>query len=574
MRYTTLIITLITFLFAWRTYGQNEPVKTVEVAKRFNIVTIPTDAQLIGFLDNGQEQVQTNPSPEYEPGKGTIFTFEARKPGYVSVRRKYTREKGGVESDTIVLSTRMVKLTASLPAAELVINNTTIVKAPYDLIIPLNKSFTVEARCPGYRHISQTFYNQAGKPDPDPEYNFLLEDRILKLKATPAGAVIFKDGIKSGQDTADILIKKDACVSVYVKLPGFDRKSKSYCNKENEELPVYDEIHLTDRLAEIKTDPDYAQISVDGRDVAAGSYDLKIPEGTCLLVQAKADGYVPASETICNKTGTDPVKEKYLLKLAPDEVLKQTVESNKANAEYLLDVNPDLKPEEAWKKLCSILQEYHFDIETHDDAVDFLRTKWYLSQPMNANSSFPRIIRTRVDVKSGSKKPLRYILQIKNEISSLSKDCVADVIRNQQISNDACFDASSRILRRYAEMIGDIQGRVGFTPLGAETNGSGQDGQKTATFIDNSEPDGKPNNKEGDYFLAIWKCGAIDDTLKITKDGENYQLERKGKKVKLYSREDYLVNKDPSIGKITWSGPHLLFLGKEYEDVTVVAQPK
>jgi hypothetical protein len=441
-------------------FAQNDALKTVFVAKDFVIKTIPHNADVIAINSNGGEQKVGNDSAALHADKGEVYTIEVRKEGFQSVRKLYTRQKDGVEEDIVELPNRILRLSAIPIESSIFVDNIGI-GSSHDIYIPKDKSVSVEAKYPGFVTQSKVFYNVPGQEEPGISYQFKLEDRFVEIKASPADASILVDGKSKGIGKADVVIKKNSCVKVSVEHPGYVSKTVSFCNKDNEtEPPLSQEIQLRDRSAQFIVQPDNASISVDGKEVGKGTYEVKIPDGKCVEVFIHADGFAPIQQNLCNRQDGVQPDSVYTIKMVDDEAFTQSEQSGVANGIFGVEVNPDTDPIEAWKKLCSIIQTYFDEIESQDATTSYLKTNWVASIPFNLTSPFPRIIRTRVVVTSGGSNPLKYNIKIQSEISRMGKDCKPEGMKYPPVNRDDCFDPFSRIFRKYKDLITEVQARL------------------------------------------------------------------------------------------------------------------
>jgi hypothetical protein len=461
MRFITPLVFVVLLCSAHFGIAQNVAANTVFVSKDFVIKTNPRNADIIAINSNGGEVKLGNDTVELHADKSEAYTIEVRKDGYQSVRKIYTRQKGGLEEDMVELPTRVVKINVSPADARVYVDNVSLNGTSPEAIIQKGQSITVDVKYPGYVTQTQVFYNKPGEAEPEITHFFKLQDRMITVKAVPKDASIMVNGKKAGQGTADVVIKKDSCVNVLAERVGYASKSVSYCNKDNEgDLNLSDEIQLKDRVAQINVQPEGASISVDGREVGKGNYAVNIPEGKCVDVFIQYPGYAPVQQSLCNKPDVSQPEANYAIKMPEDEAYTQSEESSIANVNFGVEVNPSLSAPEAWKKLCSIIQTFFDEIESQDATTSYLRTNWVASIPFNLTSPYPRIIRTRVVITSGGSSPLKYNIKIQSEVSRMGKDCKPEGMKYPPVSRDDCFDAFPRIFRKYKDLVSEVQARL------------------------------------------------------------------------------------------------------------------
>ena len=438
--------------------------------KELIVTATPAGAELYRKLNNGGEvKLGANPAT-IKLEKDIPFIVEARLKGYVSVTKTYIRndkefktEKAKNPNEKIELTDRIITINASPADCHIYSNGADRGKAPLDITIPKGQSITVEAKKSGYVTQTKTFYNKEGQDDPTASYLFKLDDRLVSLKALPSDATIYVDDKKKGDGNADIIIPKDKCVEVRVEHEGYVKETATYCNKESEAAPpLADQIRLKTRLVQLNTQPDDASIIIDGKEVGKGSFTLKLPEDKCTDVVIKREQYLPVTRRICNKTDMQVPELALALKLTQDESYSESEGSAKANNNFAIEVSPDLAEKDAWKILNSIVQTYFDEIENIDAATGYMRTNW-VGATYNKASQKQTTIRTRLLITTASISPLKYNLKIQSESSTVVD---GDITDNSQecnkppLTKDNCFSPWPRILRKYNELISEVQRRL------------------------------------------------------------------------------------------------------------------
>lgn len=435
--------------------------------KELIITATPASAELYRKLNNGGEiKLGANPAT-IKLEKDIPFIVEARLSGYVSVTKTYIRNDKEFKTDkaknpheSIVLTDRIITINASPSDCRIFANGADRGKAPLDIIVQKGQSVTVEAKKSGFVTQNKTFYNKEGQDDPTSSYLFKLEDRLVSLKAIPSEASIFVDGKKKADGNTDVIIGKEKCAEVKVSLNGYQDETVTYCNKETEPAPpVNDQIRLKTRLIQINPTPDDASILIDGKEVGKGSYTLKLSEGQCAQVIIKKETYRPEKVDLCNKTDMQIPEMVLTPKLVTDEAYSESAESDKANRNFNVEVNPLSKELDSWKILNSIVQTYFDEIETVDASTGYMRTNWAVGK-FNHNQT---IVRTRIVVTTASISPLKYNLKIQSEstdnpaakVTDNKGECV-----NPPITRDDCFYPWPRILRKYNDFIMEVQRRL------------------------------------------------------------------------------------------------------------------
>jgi len=184
----------------------------------------------------------------------------------------------------------------------------------------------------------------------------------------------------------------------------------------------------------VTTSPQTAKIYVDGILMGAGKVVVKISKNSCVTVDVKQDGYIPETRTYCDKKGiTDPPSSEYI-QLQEDEAFSSSTESNIANIDVQLSVNPSKTKEEAWKEIVGVVLEKFDDLENSDEKTGYLRTSW-VGMTFKSNT-----LRVRFIVKQSSESPLIYRAKFVSESSGKP---------GTPYNADEQYKAFNRILKKY-----------------------------------------------------------------------------------------------------------------------------
>ncbi len=439
----------------------------VNAQKEVTVSVNPTDAEIYEISANGYAMKRGAGSIILKLEKDKAVTLEARKPGFVSEKKTFLRGKNGEPTATIELTQRSVQVNASPADAMILVNGAEIGRSSQTITIPKGVSITIDIKKPGFVTQSKTLYNKQGEEVPEITYLFKLEDRIVSVKADPQDASIFVDGKKKGEGTAQVIIPKDKCVVVKVEKQSFISNEVTYCNKELENSPpLVDVIRLKDRSIQINAIPEDARIFVDNKEVAKGNYNMKLNAGKCSELLVLKSGYVGYKLNLCNQSDATAPEGSYAIQLKEDEAYLQSEQSSIANKNFNLVIeNPSITAQDAWKKLVSIIQSYFDEIETVDFSTSYLKTNW-VGKTFNLGSEFKSMIRTRVIITYGGEAN-KYNIKILSEITKPDSNCARsanDITSSSKSSsltatNDECFEPVDRILRKYSDLISDIQRR-------------------------------------------------------------------------------------------------------------------
>ncbi len=184
----------------------------------------------------------------------------------------------------------------------------------------------------------------------------------------------------------------------------------------------------------VTTSPQTAKIYVDGIQMGTGKVVVKVPKNSCVTVDVKLDGYIQETRTYCDKKGiTDPPSSEYI-QLQEDEAFSSSTESNIANTEVQLNVNPNKSKDEAWKIIVGVVLEKFDDLENSDEKTGYLRTSW-VGMSFKSNT-----LRMRFIVKQSSDSPLVFRAKFVSEASGKP---------GTPYNADEQYKAFNRILKKY-----------------------------------------------------------------------------------------------------------------------------
>jgi len=412
------------------------------------VKTTPADARIMTVSLSGERSEIGTGTCDLKPGKEPI-SIVVEKEGYEPVKKSYVKNGSGVITDDIVLKNRIVKITSNIYDAEIYQDGMLIGKGGNEnkILVKENSNVSLLAKSPGYLTKTVVYYNMPGQPEPPVHDMLVLDDRAVNVTAYPARSSILSDGVKMGEDSKQVIVPKGTCVTVTIAKEGYAKVEKVYCNKENMPAPPINEvIALTDREVRINTTPENAQIKINGKIVSGKDLNLTIPENQCVDVEVSKEGFDTQKRSYCNSpnTGSLPVTDH--ISLAEDEAWTSSIQSDQANINFSVSINPQLNEESAWKILSQIILDKFDILEITDRSTGYLRTAWHIKQFSNGT-----IVRTRVIVKQGNIEPLKYVVKIVSEIS---------IVKNVSASEDENFREWDRLLKTYKDIISEIQARL------------------------------------------------------------------------------------------------------------------
>jgi PEGA domain len=191
----------------------------------------------------------------------------------------------------------------------------------------------------------------------------------------------------------------------------------------------------------VTTSPQTARIYVDGVQMGTGKVVVKVSKNACVTVEVKMEGYIPETRTYCDKKGVaDPPSTDYV-QLQEDESYTSSLESNIANTEVQLTVNPGKTKEEAWKEIVDVVLEKFDVLENSDEKTGYLRTSW-VGMSFKSNT-----IRVRFIVKQSSESPLIYRAKFVSEASGKT---------GTPYNADEQYRPFNRILKKYDGFLDEL----------------------------------------------------------------------------------------------------------------------
>ncbi|MES2629701.1 MAG: hypothetical protein V4616_12095 [Bacteroidota bacterium] len=423
-------------------------VSTAGAQRKIALSVKPADASIHLKKPDGSLAQLGIGNAEVEVEKNTTTTVVIKKDGFNPLEKTYKNFSGDKppKEDAVELKDRLVTLNVMPYDARVFLDGREVGKGSLDVIIPFGASGTVEVKKTGYVTRTKTYHNKDGFDVPPVSERMELNDRTIQIISNTAESAILVDGKKVSDNNAEVTIPLNACVMVKVSKEGFSEIEKTYCNKEGVQVPPTNEsFTLKDRLVMVNATPNNAAIFIDGKEVSKGEFNVKILKGSCVEVLAQLPGYVDEKKTYCNQDNMPmpPLAEN--LKLTVDEAYTSSVASDQANVNFTIEVNGAKSEDDAWKIMSQIVTGAFDILEIADKETGYIRTAW------SVKSFKSNTIRTRVIVKLGDTKPLKYVVKIVSEQSGKP---------GTSIKEDDSFKSWDRVLNTYKDFINEIQARL------------------------------------------------------------------------------------------------------------------
>lgn len=190
-----------------------------------------------------------------------------------------------------------------------------------------------------------------------------------------------------------------------------------------------------------------AKIYVNGNYTSEGFTKITVKDKDCHTVKLEKTGFLPEEKKYClNLQGfpKPPTTDYFTMK--KDESWDASVKTDLANVDFAIEVNKKYNEDQAWKVISQVVTNYFDDIVTSSKETGYLVTAWKVQV-------FPkRTIRTRIIIKNSSTSPLIYKVKIASEIA---------LEENISVKNDEQFKEWDRVLKKYENVIGEYQTRLG-----------------------------------------------------------------------------------------------------------------
>ncbi len=190
------------------------------------------------------------------------------------------------------------------------------------------------------------------------------------------------------------------------------------------------------------SEPD-AKIYVDGKLMGSGQLVITVPAYACVVVKVEKLSYLTGTVEFCNKPDFTPPPKSYYYQMEKDDAYDASEATDMANID--IEIRTTKTEVEAWKLLSQIITSYFDVIEVTDRETGYLRTSWVVQ------SFKQQTVRTRIIVKLGESDPLTYKIKLVSEVANSGQ---------ASVKSDEMFKEWDRILRKYREVIHEIQTRL------------------------------------------------------------------------------------------------------------------
>ena len=191
------------------------------------------------------------------------------------------------------------------------------------------------------------------------------------------------------------------------------------------------------------SEPD-AKIFVDGKLMGSGQLTIIVPAYACVTIKVEKTAFLTGIIEFCNKPDFAPPPKSYYYQMEKDDAYDASEATDISNID--IEIKTKKSEIDAWKLLSQIITTYFDVIEVTDRETGYLRTSWVVQ------TFKQKTCRTRMIVKLGQSDPLTYKIKLVSEIAAQPQTSV---------KSDEFFKEWDRVLRKYKEIIHEIQTRLG-----------------------------------------------------------------------------------------------------------------
>lgn len=416
--------------------------------KKITVRATPADATISVITVTNELKQMGIGTAVIEVPKKSSTTIVLQKAGFADLKKVYstlTDEKLPKE-DFLTLKDRMIILKVWPDGSKIFVNNSELEKGFFKIIVKEGERVNVEVKKSGFVSIKKVYANQSGTTMPPIYEDIKLTDRVLQVVAYPSDAKILVDNQIVGSGNCEVVVPLDRCVNVKISKDGYIDLEKTYCNKEGiAELPVNESFTLQDRMVTVRTSPEEVSIKINGRYVAKGEYNVKVAKGETVEVLLEKEGFVPVFTKYCNQDNAPVIPLVDQIDLLADESFTSSTPADFVNTNNIIEVNPAMNVDDAWKTMSQIVMTYFDILEITDKATGYMRTAWTVK-------TFPsNTIRTRLIVKVADSATLKYVVKLSSEASGKSGSSAND---------DSLFSEWRRVLETYKNIVTDMQTRL------------------------------------------------------------------------------------------------------------------
>lgn len=349
--------TLTTDFEAGKKYPKTGVLLTLD-KRVVKVTALPYDA---GIYVNGE--LKANRVLNVIVPKGQPVTVEIRKPGFKPELRTYRFE--GTElppaSENFELKDRQIRVETVPSGGTIKVDDAVIATGAADVVVPFDKCVIVKGEREGFSAKELRFCNRPGMQPPGLDELIRLDDRLVKLTASPAEANIKVSGRVVAQGVYNLLVPAKSCASVVISAASYASKKRTFCEGDdppanvNIELP-FDEAYTSSVQSDQANVNFTIEVSPKKTEDAAWSTISQVILGKfdVLEITDKETGYMRTAWEV-TKFQHSVVRTRVIVKIGSTSPLKYVV---KVASEYSDEEGVTVKDDEKFQEWDRLLNTY------------------------------------------------------------------------------------------------------------------------------------------------------------------------------------------------------------------------
>jgi len=258
--------------------------------------------------------------------------------------------------------------------------------------------------------------------------------KTILVKCPESGAKISVDGDYAGGQQANFKMKHVGWKSVTVSAPKYITESYTIRPHSSDILEVCLKMDpkYVERNYTIQTIPKDATISVNGNNVAQGTYSFSLDRNHYLVADVSRQGFFSSTVRI---EGTDQPGIVTVTLIEDDAWIASAPASDIANKHIRFRATSNKDDDEIWYTLIRYASDYFGDFTVNDKGAGWAKSTW-------VSRSFSKIkVRSRIEIKRNPGDKKEFTMFISSEYTT-KKDC----------NDDECFKPWDRVLKTYVEL--------------------------------------------------------------------------------------------------------------------------
>ena len=193
--------------------------------------------------------------------------------------------------------------------------------------------------------------------------------------------------------------------------------------------------------------PETAKIFYNGHEVGNGSYQVKFSrDDDFVILKFEAPGYIARTVKLFKNNPKKTISYELFVDEAEQNSMGAGDGIDLANKFFSVTCKKGMSEDEVWKRLMNVAVTNFENVEVRDKSAGWIRTAW-------ANNFFLyQTVRTRLEIQLQftGENELAYRVKISSEIAE--KECG---------NNNQCFSKYDRILKKYEQVISELQTSLG-----------------------------------------------------------------------------------------------------------------